>query len=278
MFTVCGCLPLISVTSHALPPSLPPHVLLHFSPPSLHLLSFFSPPSSPLQTMWPSHYTSWIIEVKPSTLVLPNKSQTSSPSLFPLIFPSLPSLLMVLFLNFDLWRQIRSQVSEGNMRFSFFSSLLELILRNSGHYKPAAHASLVTAGGRVLEDRLTAHIHIRRLQYLAWVVLWFWQHVVAYSTLVQLNQWKDYKCVSDEWKKGAWSLFNVFHCLIYVLSVKFCKIICSEERESWQQIEKRLMKAWNGGCGGQNEWTEGKTRGRKEAGSDPEKQTVFLCK
>lgn len=175
--------------------------------------------------MWPSHYTSWIIEVKPSTPLLPNKSQDFSASLFPLLLPSLASLLMVLFLNFDLWQRIRSPVSEGNMRFIFFPTLLELILRNYGPCNPAAHASLVMAGGRMFEGRLTAHTHVYTHTFtdyntlLDWspvrrVVWWFWQHVIAYSTLVQLNQWKDYECVSNEWRTRERSLFNVFPRLL----------------------------------------------------------------
>lgn len=92
MFTVCVYLPLISVTSASLPPScLPSHVCSHFSPPSLHLL-----PPFPLWSYgWcdPSHCTSWIIEVKPSTCLLPNKSQALSP-----LFPS-PLTFSPLFID-----------------------------------------------------------------------------------------------------------------------------------------------------------------------------------
>lgn len=158
------CLCLSSFNLYYLSPpsclSASAHVHSHLSLPSLSSPLFLFPSLLPLQTMWPpSHYTSWIIEVKPSTPLLPNKSQAFSPPLFPLPLPSLLSLLMVLF-NFDLWQQIRSQVCGGNMRFSFFPpGLLELILRNFSHCNPEAHACLVTAGGRVLEDRLSAHAH-----------------------------------------------------------------------------------------------------------------------
>lgn len=103
----------------------------------------------------------------------------------------------------------------------FISSLLELILGNFGSCNPAAHASLVTAGGRMFEDRLTTDTHVYAHTFtdynslLAWslvrrVVWWFWLCVIAYSTLAQFNQWKDYECVSNKWRKREWSVFNVF--------------------------------------------------------------------
>jgi len=120
---------------------------LHRSIPSLSL-------SLSLLTVWPSHYTWWIIEVKPSTLLRRHKSRAFSLSFCSSPLTRSPLCIDDFAPNFDLGHQIRSQ---GNMRFYFLLSL-ELILRTPGRCTPAAQASLVTAGGRVLEDGLI-HTH-----------------------------------------------------------------------------------------------------------------------
>lgn len=151
------CHPLISVTSHSLPSSL------SVSSPLVFLT--FIPPSSLYRWCDPHITHHELLRWNPALFCCPTNHRPSLVLCFLSSYPLLLlTLLMGLFPSSDLWHQIRSQ---GNMRFVFFHTLLELILRNYGRCNPAAHVSLFTEGGRVLENRLTAHIHIRRLKYLA---------------------------------------------------------------------------------------------------------------
>lgn len=171
MFTVCACLPLISITSHSLPPSLPPLMFTHISHfHRLRLLSFSFPPSSRYRRCDPPHITHHeLLRWNPALLCCPTNHR---PSLLLCFLSSYP--LSPLYWWFCLISTSGSRSYHRFLRVTwdlvlFSPTLLELILRNFSHCNPEAHACLVTAGGRVLEDRLTAHIHIQILQYLAGV-------------------------------------------------------------------------------------------------------------
>lgn len=148
MFTVC----LPSFTLNYLPPVS--SCSLSFSP---------SPPQSPLP---PSFLFRWcdphithheLLRWNPALLCCPNKSQTFQSSyVSSLLTLSALCLLMYLFFRFNLWLQIRSQVSVGNVRFLVF---FFLILRNLSHCEPSGTCLSVTAGGWVNGDGLTAHTH-----------------------------------------------------------------------------------------------------------------------
>lgn len=118
MFTGCVYLPLISVTSASLPPSCLLSCLLTFltsvppSPPSLSSLV--------LRMMWP--LALHIVNYWGETQHLSAAQKITGPlsaSVSLSSYPRSPLYWCLSFPNVDLWLQIKSQVSEGNMRFSF---------------------------------------------------------------------------------------------------------------------------------------------------------------
>ncbi len=172
MFAICVCHPLISITAPSLPPSLPPLIFTCIS----HLCCFISSLSVSLPPQFTDDVTPCIthhelLRWNRALFCCQTKSQTFSSPLVPLLLPSLPSLWFFSFFG----SLILTSGSRSDQRFlrvtwdlAFFHSF-GANLEEFGHCNPAAHASLVTAGGRVLKDRLTAHIHVHRLQYLAGV-------------------------------------------------------------------------------------------------------------
>lgn len=170
--------------------------------PLLHgSISSLSPfPPSSLHRRCDPHCMLWIIELKPGTLLLLNKSQAFSLSLFPLL---LPFLLMVLF-PFDLWHHIRSQ---GNVRFCFFPTLLWLILKNYGTCL-SGFGRWARAWGQINCTHTFTDYNMCWTAAQLDECYWFWQHFSANGTLGQLKQWKDCKCVWYKWGGGGNGLFN----------------------------------------------------------------------
>lgn len=109
----CQRLPSFNLYYLSLPSSL------FISSCSLAFLTFIAPSPPPTDDVTLTLHTMnyW---GETSTLLLPNKSQAFSVS-SPLSLSPLYRLFC--FLIFDLWPQIRSQVSESNMRFCFFPSI-----------------------------------------------------------------------------------------------------------------------------------------------------------
>lgn len=166
MFTVYACHPLISITLPFCLPSSSLAFLTSFAPSP----PFLSPSLLSLQTMWPPRITHHeLLRWNPALLCCPTNHR---PSLLLCFLSSYPLSLLY-------WCFFCSLISTSGSRsyLRFLRVTWDLAFFHSfganpeefGHCNPAAHASLVTAGGRALQDRLTAHIHTQRLQYFAGV-------------------------------------------------------------------------------------------------------------
>lgn len=134
--------------------------------------------------MWPSRYTSWIIEVKPNTSLLPNKSQDFSLICVSSFLPLSPLYWWAGSLISSPGSRSDHRFSEGNVIWLLL--FLKIILRNHDHCHPDA------AGALVFEDRKSSK-----------VVSW---SSVSDAGIISI------KLVSDRWRPaccaGVWK-----HCL-----------------------------------------------------------------